>query len=59
MQGEQAQYKNLNLLCLCNQLTCYQPMLPSYRNQSTDLLSKSIDWFLCDEMIGREWANAK
>ena len=54
MQGEQAQYENLNLLCFCNQLTCYQPMLPSYRNHSNDLLSKSIDWFLCDEMIGRE-----
>ena len=22
------------------------PVLPSYRNQSIDLLSKSIDWFL-------------
>ena len=24
------------------------PVLPSYRNQSIDLLGKSIDWFLHD-----------
>ena len=29
-------------------------MFPSDRNQSVDLLSKSIDWFLYDENIGRE-----
>ena len=27
-------------------------MFPSYRNQSVDLLCKSIDWFLYDENIG-------
>ena len=27
-------------------------MLPTYRNQRNDLLSKSIDWFLYDENIG-------
>ena len=28
------------------------PVLPSYRNQSTDLLSKSIDWFLNEGNTG-------
>ena len=27
-------------------LTHLMPVLPSYRNQSIDLQSKSIDWFL-------------
>ena len=27
-------------------LTQYVPVFPSYRNQSIDLLRKSIDWFL-------------
>ena len=34
-------------------LTLYLPMAPSYRNQSVDLQSKSADWFLYDENIGR------
>ena len=29
-------------------------MYPSYTNQSIDLQSKSIDWFLYKEKIGRE-----
>ena len=29
----------------------------SYRNQSIDLQSKSIDWFLCERDIGREKVN--
>ena len=28
------------------------PVLPSYRNQSIDLQSKSIDWFLYEGNIG-------
>ena len=28
------------------------PVLPSYRNQSIDLLCKSIDWFLYDGNFG-------
>ena len=32
-------------------------MFPSYRNQSVDLQSKSTDWFLYDENIGRERVN--
>ena len=27
------------------------PLLPSYRNQSTDLYSKSIDWFLYEATL--------
>ena len=33
-------------------LTLYRPMSPSYRNQSGDLLCKSINWFLYDGNIG-------
>ena len=34
------------------------PVLPSYRNQSIDLLCKSIDWFLCEGNTGLvEWVN--
>ena len=29
------------------------PFLPSYRNQSIDLHSKSIDWFLFEGNIGK------
>ena len=32
-------------------------MFPSYRNQSVDLLCKSIDWFLYDGNIGRYRVN--
>ena len=30
-------------------------VLPSYRNQSVDLLSKSIDWFLYEGNSGIQW----
>ena len=32
--------------------------MPSYRNQSIDLQSKSIDWFLYDDNFGIYWVNA-
>ena len=31
------------------------PVLPSYRNQSTDLHIKSIDWFLYEGNTETEW----
>ena len=34
-------------------------MLPSYRNQWTDLLCKSIDWFLYEGNICTEWVKLK
>ena len=34
-------------------------VLPSYRNQSIDLLCKSIDWFLYEGITGIEWVNFK
>ena len=33
-------------------LTHLMPVLPSYRNQSIDLQSKSIDWFLYEGNTG-------
>ena len=30
---------------------------PSYRNQTTDLLCKSMDWFLYDRDLGHERVN--
>ena len=36
-------------------LTHYVPLLPSYRNQSIDLLCKSIDWFLYEGNTGTKW----
>ena len=33
-------------------LTHYMPVLPSYRNQSIDLMWKSIDWFLYEGNTG-------
>ena len=33
-------------------LTLIQPMFPSYINQSADLQSKSVDWFLYHGNIG-------
>ena len=33
------------------------PKLPPYRNQSIDLLSKSIDCFLYDGNFGIYWVN--
>ena len=35
------------------------PVLPSYRNQSIDLLCKSIDWFLYEDNTGIWWVNIK
>ena len=34
-------------------------MLPSYRNQSVDLLCKSTEWFLYDGKIGRWRVNIR
>ena len=34
-------------------------VLPSYRNQSIDLLCKSIDWFLYEGNTGIGWVNFK
>ena len=34
-------------------------MLPSYRSQSSDLLWKSIDWFLYEGNTGTWWVNAQ
>ena len=33
------------------------PKLSPYRNQSIDLQSKSIDWFLYDDNVVVEWVN--
>ena len=35
------------------------PVLPSYRNKSIDLHSKSIDWFLYEGKTGNEWIKQK
>ena len=35
------------------------PVLPSYRNQSTDFLCKSIDWFLYEGNTGTLWINLR
>ena len=35
------------------------PVLPSYKNQSIDLLCKSIDWFLPEDRTGTQWVNEK
>ena len=40
-------------------LTHYKSKLPSYRNQSTDLVGKSIDWFLYEGNTGKECVNRK
>ena len=42
-----------NTLTFVNYLTLQGPMSLSYRNQSTDLRGKSIDWFLYERDIGR------
>ena len=34
------------------------PVLPSYRNQSIDLHTKSVDWFLCEGNTGIKWVNS-
>ena len=33
------------------------PVLPAYRNQSIDLHTKSIDWFLYEGSTGIYWVN--
>ena len=33
------------------------PVLPSYRNQSIDVHSKSIDWFLYESNTSTQWVN--
>ena len=33
------------------------PLLPSFKSQSTDLHSKSIDWFLYESNTGTQWVN--
>ena len=35
------------------------PVLLSYRNQSVDLLCKSIDWFLYEGNTGTSWVKIK
>ena len=42
----------LKQLLVLTCLTQTMPVLPSYRNQSFDLLSKSIDWFLYKDNTG-------
>ena len=41
-----------NLLFLLTRLSHKMPVLPSYRNQSIDLHSKSIEWFLYEGNTG-------
>ena len=38
-------------------LTYQVPVLPPYRNQSIDLLCKSIDWFLHEGNTDTWWVN--
>ena len=38
-------------------LTYQMPLFPSYRNQSIDLLCKSIDWSLYEDNTGILWIN--
>ena len=40
-------------------LTHQMPVLSSYRNQSIDLHSKSIDWFLYEGNTGISWVNVR
>ena len=40
-----------------SQLTYEVPVLPSYRNQSIDMHSKSIDWFQYEGDTGNYWVN--
>ena len=47
--------KTHDLLLTHVYLTHYVPVLPSYRNQSIDLLCKSIDWFLYEGNTGTYW----
>ena len=43
---EQSQFGCKYLILDTASLTHQVPVLPSYRNQSIDLLGKSMDWFL-------------
>ena len=43
---EQSQFGCKYLILDTASLTHQVPVLPSYRNQSIDLLCKSMDWFL-------------
>ena len=48
------------ILDLIKQIYCLThkvPVLFSYRNQSIDLLCKSIDWFLYEGNTDTEWVN--
>ena len=46
------------LLCAhCDDLTLSRRRPLSYRNQSTDLQSKSMDWFLYDRGLRHERVN--
>ena len=49
--------KSVNLFF--TQLTHEVPVLPSYRNQSIDLHSKSVDCFLYEGNTGTSWVNIK
>ena len=35
----------------------FSPVLPLHRNQSIDLLCKSMDWFLINSSTGLKWIN--
>ena len=50
------QVKHFDFLIL-SVLTHLVPVLLSYKDQSIDLHSKSIDWFLYDGNSGTEWIN--
>ena len=39
------------MVCVLHLLTHSTPKLPSYKNQSIDLLWKSIDWFLYGRLV--------
>ena len=42
----------IKLVLVSRLLTHQTPKLPLYRNQSIDLFSKSVDWFLYDDNFG-------
>ena len=48
----------LSFTQLSQVLTLSRRRLLSYRNQSIDLLCKSVDWFLYDNDLRRERVNA-
>ena len=47
----------ISIRVLCLNLTFSWQRLLSYRNQSIDLLSKSMDWFLYDNGLRHERVN--